>query len=102
MLTEFFYLRLSRKFVTNDDDYDYHDDDRRFVKRIPQNAVTALRVLVPCEKVYSFTGHLGSRGRAVDCGDGQTKDSRPLDWQRRKPDVQTYRTDVAVRSTDGQ
>jgi len=33
-------------------------------------------------------------------GDGQAKDSRPLDQQWRKPDVQTYCSSVMVRSTD--
>jgi len=45
-------MRLSHTFVTNDeDDDDDDDDDRRFVKRIMQNASTALRVPVRCEKV---------------------------------------------------
>ena len=35
-------------------------------------------------------------------GDGQAIASRPLDLQWRKPDVQTYCSNVAIRSTDGE
>jgi len=35
-------------------------------------------------------------------GDGQAKDSKPLGLQWRKPAVQTYCSNVVVRSTDGE
>ena len=36
----------------------------------------------------------------ADHRDGQAKDSRPLDLQWRKPDVQTYCSNVVVHSSD--
>lgn len=38
----------------------------------------------------------------MDRGDDEAKDSRSLDLQWRKPDVQTCCSNVVVRSTDGE
>jgi len=38
----------------------------------------------------------------MDRGDSLAKDSRSLDLQWRKPDVQTYCSNVVARPTDGE
>ena len=87
----------SRDTWTNSND---DDDDCWCVKRLMQKSCTALCVLVRCEDVrlQRWSEEAGAERWIAEIF---MQDSRPFGLQRRKPNVQTYCSNVMVHSADG-